>query len=70
MLTDSTRKFVNVIDLVSRCTYYTDKTHPGTVEITRLDPVARIVSGRFAFTLETPGCGKVTVTDGRFDFRF
>ncbi|MDO7847919.1 DUF6252 family protein [Hymenobacter sp. M29] len=69
-LTDSTKRFVNIVDLVTACTYYTDKTHPATVEITRLDPVARIVSGRFAFTLETPNCGKITATNGRFDCRF
>ncbi|MFD2719416.1 hypothetical protein ACFST9_11870 [Hymenobacter monticola] len=69
-LADSTKDFINIVDLVTACTYYTDKAHPATVEITRLDPVARIVSGRFAFTLETPGCGKITATDGRFDCRF
>ncbi|WP_158010956.1 hypothetical protein [Hymenobacter lapidarius] len=50
--------------------YYTDATHPAIVEITRLDVVNRVVSGRFAFTLETPSCGKLVVTDGRFDSRF
>jgi hypothetical protein len=70
MLSDSTKNFVNVVDLMTKCTYYTGKDHPGTLEITRLDLAARIVSGRFAFALETPGCGKVTVTDGRFDSRF
>jgi len=44
--------------------------HPATVIITKLDLVNRIVSGTFAFTLETPACGKVTVTDGRFDSLF
>ena len=69
-LVDSTKNFVNVVDLVTACTFNTNTFHPATVEITRLDPVARIVSGRFSFTLETPRCGKVTVTDGRFDCRF
>ena len=69
-LIDSTKNFVNVVDLVTACTFYTNALHPATVEITRLDPVARIVSGRFAFTLETPGCGRVTVSEGRFDTRF
>ena len=70
MLIDSVRNFANIVDLVTRCTYYTNSTHQGTLEITRLDLVNRIVSGRFAFTLETPGCGKLVVTDGRFDSRF
>ena len=69
-LIDSTKNFVNVVDLVTACTFYTNALHPATVEITRLDPVARIVSGRFAFILETPGCGRVTVSEGRFDTRF
>ena len=53
-----------------QCVFTTDALHPATVEITRLDLVARIVSGRFAFTLDTPGCGQVIVSDGRFDARF
>ena len=70
MLVDSTNNFANIIDLVKNCTYYTKPVRPGTLEITRLDLVNRIVSGRFAFTLETPGCGKIVVTDGRFDSPF
>ena len=62
--------FVSYDDAKANCLYRTDVSHPATVEITRLDPVARIASGRFAFTLETPSCGKVVVTGGRFDCRF
>ena len=62
--------FVSYDDVRAGCVYYTDMAHPATVEVTRLDLVNRIVSGRFAFTLETPGCGKLVVTDGRFDSRF
>ena len=62
--------FANYQNLNTSCEYFTDATHPATVEVTRLDLVNRIVSGRFAFTLETPGCGKLVVTDGRFDSRF
>ena len=54
----------------TQCLYITDATHPAKVEITRLDLVNRIVSGTFSFTLEKPGCGRVVVTDGRFDSRF
>lgn len=57
-------------NVTTSCTYYTDAMHPATVIITKLDLVNRIVSGTFAFTLETPACGKVTVTDGRFDSLF
>ena len=54
----------------TKCTYYTDATHPATVTITRFDGPARIVSGTFSCTLETPGCGKIVVTEGRFDTVF
>jgi len=57
-------------DRERNCLFITDKTHPATVEITRLDLVNRVVAGRFAFTLDTPGCSPVVVTDGRFDSRF
>ena len=69
-LTQPSGDFANLIDLVTNCTYYTRSTAAGTLEITQLDLVNRIVSGRFSFTLETPGCGQVVVTDGRFDSRF
>ncbi len=62
--------FVSFSNQKYNCTYYTDATHPATVEITRLDLVNRVVSGRFAFTLEAPGCEKVVVTEGRFDSLF
>jgi len=62
--------YVSYDDAKANCLYRTDVPRPATVEITRLDPVARIVSGRFTFTLETPNCSKITVTDGRFDCRF
>lgn len=54
----------------SACSMHTSTSQTGTVVITRLDLVNRIVSGTFAFTLETPACGKVVVTDGRFDSLF
>ncbi len=70
MLGDTSRDFAEVVDLLNNCTYYTNSLHPGVIDITRLDLVNRIVAGRFSFTLETPGCGKVVVTEGRFDSRF
>lgn len=57
-------------DVLSGCTYYADATHPATVTITRFDGPTRIVSGTFSFTLETPGCGRVVITEGRFDTVF
>ncbi|GAB3244678.1 hypothetical protein GCM10027346_42520 [Hymenobacter seoulensis] len=42
----------------------------GQVEITRFDPVARIVSGRFEFTLQPTGCPTIQATEGRFDVTF
>lgn len=57
-------------DYLTNCQYSTGKGMSATVQLTRFDLVARIVSGRFSFTLETPGCGRVTVTNGRFDTRF
>jgi hypothetical protein len=54
----------------TKCTYYTNATHSATVTITRFDGPARIVSGTFSCTLETPNCGKVVITEGRFDTVF
>ena len=57
-------------DFDTRCTYQTFAAQSGTVVLTKFDPVNRIVSGRFNFALEAPGCGRVEVSDGRFDVRF
>ncbi|UOQ98671.1 DUF6252 family protein [Hymenobacter sp. 5317J-9] len=62
--------FVSYDDVRTNCLYYPNASHPATVEITKLDLPNRIVSGRFSFTLETPGCGRVEVTNGRFDCPF
>ena len=70
LLSQSSYRSAELSDREKQCVFITDKTHPARVEITRLDLVNRIVSGRFSFTLEMAGCGKVTVTDGRFDSRF
>ena len=69
-LYNANSRSAKLTDRVSQCLFTTDKTHQASVNITRLDLVNRIVSGRFAFTLETPGCGKIVVTDGRFDSPF
>jgi hypothetical protein len=70
VLRNATSRSAELSDRERNCLFMTDASHPATVAITRLDPVARIVSGRFSFTLETPNCGRVTVTDGRFDTIF
>jgi hypothetical protein len=57
-------------DYLTNCQYTTGNGLSATVQLVRFDPVARIVAGRFSFTLEKPGCGKVVVTDGRFDCPF
>ena len=69
-LNDSKQNLLMFSDYRTNCQYITGSNQVATVQITRWDPVARIVSGRFAFTLETPNCGKIAVTDGRFDCRF
>ena len=69
-LTNATSRTAELADRERQCVFVTDARHPATVQITRLDPVARVVSGRFSFTLDTPGCGQVVVTDGRFDVGF
>ncbi|GAA4031856.1 hypothetical protein GCM10022409_15140 [Hymenobacter glaciei] len=69
-LTDSLTKVGSYEDFENSCKTYTSKAQVGTLVITRLDPIARIVSGRFSFTLEKAGCGRVVVTDGRFDCPF
>ena len=70
-LNDSTQRFAHYENDATGCDVVSSSMQPtGYVLLTRFDPVARIVSGRFSFTLETPGCGKVEVTNGRFDCPF
>ena len=70
VLNDSSSQFARYENDDTACNITTTPTQIGSLEIIKLDPVARIVSGRFSFTLETPGCGKAVVTDGRFDCPF
>lgn len=70
IISGRTTEFVNYDNVTNKCSFYADAAYPATVEITHFDPVARIVSGTFFFTLTTPGCGQVAVTDGRFDSLF
>jgi hypothetical protein len=61
---------LDMTDFLINCNWAASSAFPATLQLTRLDLAARIVSGTFSFTLETPGCGPVAVTAGRFDTRF
>lgn len=51
--------------------YLTDSLRTGTLTITRLDTVARIISGTFTFSAhQTGGTQVASVTDGRFDVSY
>ncbi|WP_188816386.1 DUF6252 family protein [Hymenobacter cavernae] len=51
--------------------YETNAKHRGTLTITRLDSVERIVAGEFRFTPIDPLTGdSVRITRGRFDLRY
>lgn len=53
------------------CTYSGGLIKKGQVALVKFDGVARIASGRFAFTLYEPdGCDTLRVTNGRFDVKF
>ncbi|MBK0403149.1 hypothetical protein I5M27_09145 [Adhaeribacter sp. BT258] len=53
------------------CEYITDSLNIGILEITRFDSISPyIVSGRFHFTVSTPGCDTVRITEGRFDHKY
>ena len=53
------------------CVYEGNYIKTGKVELLKFDGVARIASGRFAFTLYEPGgCDTLRVTQGRFDVKF
>ncbi|WP_139926281.1 hypothetical protein [Hymenobacter sp. DG01] len=44
---------------------------PGTLTITRLDTVARVVAGTYEFRAQAlTGTGSVNVTEGRFDLKY
>jgi len=53
------------------CVYDGDYFKSGQIQLVKFDGVARIASGRFAFTLYEPGgCDTLRVTNGRFDVKF
>jgi hypothetical protein len=51
-------------------TFEENGTHcTGTLEITKLALSEKVIAGKFSFTISTPGCETLIVTDGRFDLR-
>lgn len=58
-------------DFDAACSLYdrTSSKQTGTVTVTRLDSVNKIVSGRFSGTLKQSGCPDAAITEGRFDFQ-
>ena len=61
--------------ITSDCVGRTSSGEPytGTLQITRYDPVARVLSGRFEMNLfsSSPMCApNIRITEGRFDVRF
>lgn len=49
----------------------TGPAYPGTLTVTRLDTVARIISGTYEFQAkEKGGPATISVTDGRFDVKY
>lgn len=64
------RHQADFINKQTSCSYHSADVSTycrGTLTITRLDRALGIVSGTFAFTLATPGCDTIKVTQGRFD---
>ena len=56
----------------SECYYNTTEDEvyrEGTLEITRLDMEAGVISGKFEFSLAMTGCDTIHVTEGRFDYK-
>jgi hypothetical protein len=59
-------------NLNSNCNMYTDSISSGTLTVTKFSITSqkRIISGTFYFTVKSPGCPDIHVTDGRFDISF
>lgn len=55
------------------CDYFNqlpDVTSSGTMTVTKLDTLKRIISGTFDATLYKVGCDTIRITEGRFDMSF
>ena len=68
-LYDGLYKQAQLYDFNSNCTFQTDSQNIGELEMTRVDTINMIFSGRFHFKIGVAGCDTIRVTDGRFDLR-
>jgi len=57
-------------DYISGFNYNTDQKSPGTLTITKLDLVNKIISGIFDFDVSNSNGETVKITNGRFDIHF
>ena len=56
-------------DFNSGCSFDTNAQNIGILEMTRVDSINGIFSGRFHFKIGVAGCDTIRVADGRFDLR-
>jgi hypothetical protein len=49
---------------------YPDVNSSGSLTITKLDRINRIIAGTFNATLSKTGCDTIRITEGRFDMKF
>jgi hypothetical protein len=79
MINDSLNygKFINIKSRKSNkrkeCRYSNNSSKKGFIEVTKLDSIKNIASGRFRFTAVNDSCGDVDtirVTKGRFDIKY
>ncbi len=69
----TTYSFRDYINRDCRNIYSADQTTTfanGQVNITRYDPVLRIIAGSFYFKLKENQCDTLKISDGRFDIQF
>jgi hypothetical protein len=66
------KSYGNFININNKCDMYTDSINTGNLTITHysITTQKRIISGTFYFTIKSPGCADINVTDGRFDISF
>jgi len=69
-LTDDQKKYVEVYDFETNCSYKTDLQNIGILEITKIDAQNRIISGAFEFNVTQTTCPTLTATNGRFDVTY
>lgn len=70
LLNNSLYKQAQFYDFNTRCTFKTNPNNLGYLEMTRVDTINGIFSGRFHFKIGIPGgCDTIRVKDGRFDLK-